>query len=595
MRRSYRVVILLLRRIRLGRAARIVLLGIVVGYAALLRFDALTLTYGMVEGPGWLRTLQTSRGVESALRPSSFRWERWQGRYISDPYTYLQYAREKRSFYEAHRREPVFPFATRIHLRLLRDQDIAVSFTSMFFSIVGVAGTFVLGYYAFSYWVGIGAAAAMAIEFDVITWGIGGWRDDAFVCAVVFSAWGMIRYQRVESSGSAVLLGAIAGGACLVRITSLSFLVPAIVWMVATAKRDWRARAKHAALTVLVGVLIAGPYVVNCWREFGDPLYAINVHADIYRATEGQMGTARGETAARYVLSKFRSQPWDTVDTAVLGLTEYPFANKWYGFDRWHPLLGKALSWSAIVGLFLFLGSGAGRLLLIVLAASLVPYMLTWKLIYDWRFTLHVYPFFLIAAALSVATVLRVVRPHGLRTYLSYMNQSALVGWTGAAIVVSAGLWITQRVMPIPVAKEALRQNEPVSLMAGPRDRAFFADGWRPAETGGNVTARVTEGPRSKLWLPLPDVRDYDLTIRLDPHPRPSGAPLDNLPTVHVYVNSHLLQVFEVTWNAERVGAYTVPVPKAFVNKGRNQLELSALTKWERPARVRLWYVRIHP
>ena len=112
------------------RALRLALLLLVVGYGTVLRFDALTLTYGTVSSPGWLRGLQESRGPTSVLRPADFKWERWQGRYISDPYTYLQFAREMRSFYAAHRREPLFPFATKIALKLLGNQDVAVSFAS---------------------------------------------------------------------------------------------------------------------------------------------------------------------------------------------------------------------------------------------------------------------------------------------------------------------------------------------------------------------------------------------------------------------------------------------------------------------------------
>lgn len=159
------------------RALRLTLLLLVIGYGALLRFDALTLTYGTVQSPGWLRGLQESRGTASTLRPPDFQWDRWQGRYISDPYTYLIFAREKRSFYAAHHREPLFPFATRVSLRLLDNQDIAVSFASMFFSVLAIGATFLLGRAAFNSWVGLGAATALAIEFEAVSWGVGGSRN----------------------------------------------------------------------------------------------------------------------------------------------------------------------------------------------------------------------------------------------------------------------------------------------------------------------------------------------------------------------------------------------------------------------------------
>ena len=577
------------------RGARIALLAIVVAYGTLLRLDALTLTYGVVERPSWLRSLQSSRGPESVIRPSGFRWQRWEGRYISDPFTYLKYAREMRSFYAAHGREPLYPLATKISLWFLGDQDIAVSFTSMFFSVLSILGTFLLGYLAFSYWVGLGAAAAMAIEYDVVTWGVGGWRDDAFTAAVVFCTCAMLRYARRGSAGAAVALGAIAGIACLVRVTSLSFLLPGLVWAVTTVKGPWAVRARHAALMVLTAGLIAAPYFVNCWRTYGDPFLAIDIHTAVYRETEGESGATRSQSAAQYVTSKFRSRPWQSVDTAVLGLTEYPFTNKWFGFGPWHSKLGKLLSWSAVIGLFLFVGSREGRLLLIVLTASLVPYMVTWRLIHDWRFTLHAYPFFLTAAAHAIATAARVVRPQWLKARVSGIKPSTVAGWTAAALIVGTGVWIVQRILPGVVAKESLRHDEAVLVLAGSRDAAFFVRGWGPPETAGNVTARMTELLGGTMWLPLPEMRDYRLTIRLDPFPLPFNADPEGLPWVHVAMNGQLVRVLDTTWNPERVGAYTVVVPRRYLNAHRNLLELSALTKRARRARVRLWYVQIEP
>ena len=374
------------------RGARIALLAIVVAYGTLLRLDALTLTYGVVERPSWLRSLQSSRAPESVIRPSGFRWQRWEGRYISDPFTYLKYAREMRSFYAAHGREPLYPFATKISLWLLGDQDIAVSFTSMFFSVLSILGTFLLGYLAFSY---LGRPRCGSGDGDRIRRCDVGHRRMAR--RRIHSRGGVfhVRDAYIRTTwfcrrGSGTRCDC---GHCVPRARYVAlFLLPGLVWAVTSVKGPWAVRARHAALMVLTAGLIAAPYFVNCWRTYGDPLLAIDIHTAVYRETEGESGITRSQSAAQFhVTSKFRSRPWQSVDTAVLGLTEYPFTNKWFGFAPWHSKLGKLLSWSAVIGLFLFVGSREGRLLLIVLATSLVPYMVTWKLIHDWRFTLHAY------------------------------------------------------------------------------------------------------------------------------------------------------------------------------------------------------------
>jgi hypothetical protein len=534
------------------------------------------------------------------LRPSGFRWERWEGRYISDPYTYLQYARDGHGFFSAHRREPIFPFATRLFLRLLSNQDIAVSFAAMCFSILAIAGTFLLGYYAFSYWVGLGAAAAVAIEYDMVTQGIVGWRDDAFTCAVVFSALAFLRYDRVASIRNAVIVGVTAGLACLVRITATSFLIPTLGWIVITQRTPWSERLRNAAVTVAVAAVIAGPYLFNCWRTFGDPLYAINVHADVYRAAEGQSVAGRSQTAFDYISERFRVRPWQTVDTAILGLTVYPFTNKWDGFRAWHPAVGRLLSWASLVGLFLFIGSREGRLLLVVLASSLVPYMLTWTLIHDWRFTEHAYPFFLIAAFFAIVRAASLAKPSSFKRLAALRagnwRSSAVAGWTAASIGVIAVTWIVLRVLPVAIVTEELRRQESVSITAGERDAAFFKGGWSPPAADGAVTVRVTSGPRPTIWLPLADQRDYRLTIRMDPFPRPSpGADVHQLPRVRVYLNGVLLQSVDLVWNPERVGAYDVVVPNDIVSASGNYLELRPVPKAQTTPQVRVWYVRIHP
>ena len=125
---------------------------------------------------------------------------------------------------------------------------------------------------------------------------------------------------------------------------------------------------------------------------------------DVYRETEGQaLEVSQG--VADYLQDTIRRSPVRTLDTLVLGLTSYPFLNKWSGFDPWNPTLGIWLSWASIMGLVLFVGSATGRLLLLVLGTSLLPYAFTWKLIADWRFTEHAYPFLLIASFLAISRV----------------------------------------------------------------------------------------------------------------------------------------------------------------------------------------------
>jgi hypothetical protein len=158
------------------------LLTVVLAYAALVRLDRLVLAYGPFDHPGWLVTLERSVGAFRPLTPAGWDWEKVDQPYIGgDPINYLKYAREMRHFYQGHVREPVFLATTRIFLFLTGDQDVAVSFASLTFSILCVLAAYLLGSAVGSRWIGLLAAAALAIEYEVVTWAPDGWRDEARV------------------------------------------------------------------------------------------------------------------------------------------------------------------------------------------------------------------------------------------------------------------------------------------------------------------------------------------------------------------------------------------------------------------------------
>ena len=575
-------------RITRRRVLAAAALSVVVAYGALLRLDAITMKYGVVSSPRWLRALQEARDGDSALRPSTLTWPRREGRYISDPHTYLMYARSMPHFYAASPREPVFPFATRVALRVLNDQDVAVSFASAAFSTLCLVAVFLLGRDTFGTAAGLLASAAMAIEYDAISWGTSGWRDDAFTCSVVLVAWTMVRLARHGSTASAIALGVAAGLACLVRITSLSFIVPGALVVLFTGAFPFRRRLSTMILAGVTATILVTPYLANCWWEYGDPLYAINVHADVYRAAAGE--TATSTSAADYVAGRWKAHPVATADVIARGLTSYPFQNKWRGFEAWLPGLGSVLAWLALIGLAAWTFSAAGRLLLVVLISSLFPYSLTWMLGADWRFTQHAYPFFLLAAACPLVWVARIAFARARRPWPGVPDPS-LAACAGLLLLVASGFWTIQQVLPYLSAREALSAGESVTLATGPRDSVFFPGGWSRPFGGGNVTIRVAEHGASQVVLPLPHQGAYRVTLRLDPFPRPLPGETGPRVPVRLLLNDKPLEDVEVRFAGDRVGAYSVTLPAALVRAGRNVLTIRSPE--ETP--ISLWYVRVGP
>jgi hypothetical protein len=577
---------------------RTVLLIMIVGYGAALRLIAITETFGPVTSPALLAVTQRWTAAH-VWRPEGLRFEpaglypHRDGpptRYQSDPYTYLQYAREMRNFYAAHRREPLFPFATRVSLRVLSNQDVAVSFASAAFSVLVIWATFELGAAAFGFWVGIGAGLLVAVEKDLIAWGVGGWRDDAFMAGVLLVSIAALRFSRSPSRTAALMLGITAGAACLVRITSLSFIAPVFLMLLAT--RDGvRERARRLATAAMVAAILVAPFLVNCWRVYGDPFYAINVHATVYQEAEGRPGDP-SLTVGGFLGRQFRSRPVRTVDTVVQGLTVYPFANKWSGFHAWNPAAPSWLAALAVIGLVLCTASFGGRLLLVVLLSSLVPYAATWRLIADWRFTEHAYPFFLIAASFAVVAPMHAVsllrRP---RRIDARTLRSATVWVAGSAIVVVTGWYVTTRILPRAVMKEALRSGEPATILALDRDDAFFGREWQAGPRQG-IPTRVTETPRASLDLALPTGAAYDLLLRVDVVSKEEGD-ISTGNRLDLLVNGRLVARCDPGTTQGRVGLCRVRLQPDVVRAGRNRLTLMA-----DPARgrgFRVWYLVVEP
>jgi 4-amino-4-deoxy-L-arabinose transferase-like glycosyltransferase len=596
-----------------GRTLPYVLLAVVILFGTVLRLDALTGAFGRVSEPAWLQALQ--RGAQTLIVMLHLPLESWQPepehphqdgpptRYRSDPYTYLQRAREMGSFYGAHYREPVFPFVVKGWLWLLNDQDVAVSFASASFSVLCVLVTYFMGTIAFSRWVGCAAAFGMAIEREVISWGVGGWRDDAFAFAVVLSVCSMLYHRRAPSAGSAVALGVSAALACLTRVFSLSFLGPGFLFLLVWPAGSWRRRLRGLMIATLTAMVLVAPYLVNCWREFGDPLYALNYQPLYYLAAEhAPSSTTPG--AAGYIGGKLLDAPAQTLDTWALGMTSYPFLNKWDGFEPWLPGLGRWLGGAALVGLILFAASGNGRLLLLVLASAQVPFAFTWRLSADWRYTEFTYPFFLVAAGLVITNVAAFARPSRWRRLAARTPSRVTVGaWALSLGSIAVAAWMILRVFPVLALREALRANHVAVIAAGPRDGSFFREGWSGTVKTGNVTARVAGGELSVVDIPLPRSADYSVTVRLDPFPPPSDG-ADDLPSVRILFNGVLLRTVPLTWNPEKVGAYDLVLRRALVKPGLNRLMFAgdhgsaedATVGGRRPNRgFKLWYVLVRP
>jgi len=609
-------------RPRRGTSRRVLpalLIGLVLAYATILRLDALFRSYGPYDHPGWFVSVQEAVATTAAVAvPSSWEWPRREAQHdIGDPINYLAFARDMRSFYQAHVREPVFLAATRAWLGLTGGLDVSVSLSSVSFSVLLILATYLLGASIASKPVGLAAAAALAVEHQVIALSIGGWRDEASAFFCVLCAWALVRLRTNPRMVNAVIAGAVAAGACLTRITSIVFVVPALVYVWGTGGRAGLAqRSRLVGVAALVLLALTAPYLINCARTFGDPLYSINYHVRFYVARERGVAPLEDEAAAAlpsasgYALSKFRERPLEAFDTAVQGLTSFPFTNKWRGFDVWNARVGPGLAVLALLGLWGWLLDANGRLLLIILVASLAPFMMTWPVRggAEWRFTLHAYPFYLLAACGFVRQIVvfsRRLFATGFRKTIADLDRGRIVRRAAVLLLPVVAAPVLAFGVPYLIAHGSLERGEGAYVIAGPRDRLFFTDGWSAPVTEGNVVARFATQRVATLSLPLSRRRPYSIILRMDPLHYEGAAEQ----RVRVSLDGAALDTVTLLWDPNRVGSYTIDVPAGAVNAGRVRLDLVAdrldvvsragsrfpELRRDQAVAFRLWYVGVVP
>ena len=113
----------------------------------------------------------------------------------------------------------------------------------------------------------------------------------------------------------------------------------------------------------------------------------------------------------------------------------------------------------------------------------LVPFSMTWTVLggAEWRLTFFAYAFYLVAAFWFVDKAVHVARAWLLssepRRWTQIPRRQILgrVATVLALVVVGIVWWIA---VPYALTREAFRYDGAASIVAGPRDRWFFVDGW---------------------------------------------------------------------------------------------------------------------
>jgi hypothetical protein len=336
--------------------------------------------------------------------------------------------------------------------------------------------------------------------------------------------------------------------------------------------------------------VVLAPYIVSCAVAFGDPFHAVNAHTGFYRLRQGLPAT----TSINWLQFIRESQsPRKTLDTLLVGLTLYPFENKWNGLDYMIPGLGSFLAVAAVLALLVWAIQPVGRMLLLLLVTSLAPYAFTWEILGggEWRFTLHSYPLYLVASACLLVSAARLIRPGPTSAHLRWRTLVRHGVIVIAIAVAIGGLLIGSRAMSI---RDTLASGGSVTIMSGMRDAPFLGSGWSLPMHEGNTVQRETRASVAHLQFPLAGPSRCNVLLRVSPA-CPTSDPL----TVDVLVNGRPFAQVEVPWRDKRMGRTDIRVPAAATRAGTNTVSLRPEPRPENAdrcaGRLRLWYFSFQP
>jgi hypothetical protein len=545
-------------------------------YGALLRFDALVGEYGIVRGSPGVEAMESiASALARSVKPSAFVWKP-AGELHGDPKSYLKIARTPQGFYEASAREPLFLATIRGFLWVSGGQDIAVNCASLAYSILLVLATYLLGAAVSSRGVGLAAATLLAVEAWAVRQGVAGWRDDAFAFFTVMTAFALVRLSRRPSMARACATGAWAAGACLIRVSALSFVIPAFVYASIDGPRSgWRSRASHAVLALSVALLLVGPFLVNNAIKFGDPFYSVDFATEFYRGRAEapvELPLAWGSS----FLERIKGQPLTTVDSLGRGLTTYPIVDKWHGYAYLSHSFAAFLQAAAVAGVVVLLTFADGRIMLVVLFAALLPFAAIWETRTgsQWRFTLFAYPFYLIAACHLIRALLSLVFAES-RHRLGHLVCSHPKRWAALAFLALALLAAVpegRRAWYYLLLREAAATQGAYSVVTGGGDGWFFGNGWHAPATAGKVTGRYSRGPVATMWIPGFASGISAMTFRMQACSADATPKRD----VHATVNGVEVGILPVVWDSERAREYEVRVPAEVPSLGWNRVDLTA-------------------
>jgi hypothetical protein len=273
------------------------------------------------------------------------------------------------SFYDAHFREPFYAALVKIFVTASGGRELGVLLQSLFFSIAILPLVYILAACLSDRWWALGVLLPVTLHEWLLLEAPTGYRMSAYSFFLLLYAGWLFLGKEHRWWSHALITGILGSMAILIRLSGLSLVLPLLL-LKAWEKRKaggWR----YAAATLLTLVILVGPFLLNCYREHGDPFYSVSFHTQFWLEAEYSRDTISTQVNLQRYFLDFHGLS-EFLKGTFLGMTTLPLRTFWNGLAHF-PWLGTIVIAMGMVGLIWSLRSRP-RFLPVAYFGHLIPF-----------------------------------------------------------------------------------------------------------------------------------------------------------------------------------------------------------------------------
>lgn len=199
-----------------------------------------------------------------------------------DALGYRSIALRSSDFYDTEFREPLFVHMIKLYIKLFGNEPLTLRYFTVFLSIISILLIYKTAQKMFhSELIGLLSALFCSLNPYFIFMSVRLLRLELFIITILLLFYTLF-IHREQNYARYVFMGVVGGLVCLTRVTSISFVIPLIIFSF------WQEKIPFVKLIIPVSIIIVLilPYFIHSKKKFRSYTYSVDIHAKWYRNQE---------------------------------------------------------------------------------------------------------------------------------------------------------------------------------------------------------------------------------------------------------------------------------------------------------------------